>query len=117
MVDQARPPVLALVRDLMFLSRITTAGRSLGVNIEFFRDPQALAGRTGRLLLVDLNLAGAVEAVAAWKQVQGGRVVGFVSHVDTPTIEQARQAGLDQVMSRGGFVQKLPQILADVSPD
>ena len=117
MVDQARPPVLALVRDLMFLSRITAAGRSSGLDIEVIRDPQALAGRTGRLLLVDLNLAGAVEAAVAWKQGQGGRVVGFVSHVDTLTIEQARQAGLDQVMSRGGFVQKLPQILADASPD
>lgn len=117
MVEHARPPILALVRDLMFLSRITAAGRNSGVDIDVIRDPQALAGRSGRLLLVDLNLAGAVEAAAAWKRAQGGRVVGFVSHVDTPTIEQARQAGLDQVMSRGGFVQKLPQILADDSPD
>lgn len=113
MSDEARLPVLALVRDLMFLSRITAAARNSGVGIDVVRDPQAIAGRTGRLLLVDLNLAGAVDAAAAWKQAHAGRVVGFVSHVDTATIEQARRAGLDQVLARGGFVQMLPRILAD----
>jgi len=113
MSEEAARPVLALVRDLMFMSRITAAARGSGIDVQVVRDPEGLAGRAGGLLLVDLNLAGAVGAAAAWKQAQGGRVVGFVSHVDTDTIAQARQAGLDQVLARGAFVQLLPGILSE----
>jgi hypothetical protein len=63
-------------------------------------------------LLVDLNLAGAIEAAAHWKNATGSRVVGFVSHVDTDTTRQAREAGLDQVMARSGFVEALPALIA-----
>ena len=38
-------------------------------------------------------------------------VPGFVSHVDTATIAAAREAGIDQVLARGQFVQILPELL------
>jgi hypothetical protein len=108
--------VLALVRDLMFASRITAAGRSQGVSVRLLREPGQLDGVPGRLLLVDLNQDGTIPAAAAWKQRTQGQVVGFVSHVDTATIETARAAGIDRIMARSGFVAGLNHLLAPTSP-
>jgi hypothetical protein len=39
--------------------------------------------------------------------------LGFVSHVDTATIQAARLAGVGSVLARSAFVEQLPQLLAD----
>jgi hypothetical protein len=39
------------------------------------------------------------------------RTVGYVSHVDTGTIDAARAAGIDQVLARSAFVAQLGDIL------
>lgn len=106
------PPVLALVRDLLFSSRITATAGSVGVPIKVIRDPAKLAGVPGRRLLVDLNLDGAIDAAAAWQAARKAPAFGFVSHVDTPTIQRARAAGIDRVMPRSQFVQVLAELLA-----
>jgi hypothetical protein len=79
------------------------------------RDPARLAGEAGRRLVVDLNLEGAIPAAQAWKQAHGGEVVGFVSHTDARTIEQARAAGVDRVLARSRFVELLPELLTGES--
>jgi hypothetical protein len=38
-------------------------------------------------------------------------VIGFVSHVDTQTIERAKAAGLDEVLPRSRFTAMLEQII------
>lgn len=106
------PPVLALVRDLLFVSRITTAARSVGRTVTVIRAPGELSKHAGPLLVADLNLEGAVKAAGDWKQSQGGQVIGFVSHTDAATIAQAREAGIDRVMARSGFVESLPSLLS-----
>ena len=111
MSEATAPPILALVRDLLLSSRISTAARNAGVEVKMVRDPAQLGGVAGRLLLVDLNLAGAIEAAAAWRQASGKQVIGFVAHVDTATIAAAREAGINRVMARGGFFEALPQLL------
>ena len=105
------PTVLALVRDLMFVSRITATAREVGARVEVIRNPNDLSERAGCLVLVDLNLEGAIEAAAQWKQTHTAPVIGFVSHTDAQTISRAREAGIDRVMSRGGFVEALPSLL------
>ena len=75
------------------------------------REPGKLAGEGGRMLLVDLSLPGAIDAAAMWKAANpSARVVGFVAHVDTATIQRAREAGLE-VMARSGFVEGLAGLL------
>ena len=105
------PPIVALVRDLLFGSKITAEARAAGRQVTVIRSPKDLPAHPGSLLLVDLNLGGAIEAATAWKQTHGGQVIGFVSHVDTDTIAKARESGLDRVMARGGFVEALPALL------
>jgi hypothetical protein len=104
-------PVLALVRDLMFSSKIIATARAEGVNVKIVRDASKLATENGERLLVDLNQDGAITAASEWKSRTGGAVIGFVSHVDAPTIAKAREAGFDQVLARSGFVQSLPDLL------
>jgi DNA-binding NarL/FixJ family response regulator len=105
------PPVIALVRDLMFSSKVAATARAVGREVVIVREPGKLGGQKGRILLVDLNLPGAIEAGASWRaENPTHRVVGFVSHVDTATIQRAREAGLE-VMARSGFVEALPALI------
>ena len=108
-------PVLLLIRDLMFMARVTGTARELGVPVKVVRDPTKLAAEAGPghgvRLIVDLNLEGAIEAAASWKGATGGSVAGFVSHVDAETIRRARESGIDRVMPRSQFVQVLPELL------
>ena len=105
-------PVLVLVRDLMFSSRISAAARATGVEIAVLRDPAQLRGARGRRLIVDLNQPGALEASIEWNSASACDVVGFVSHVDAETIARARAAGIDRVLPRSRFVEMLPELLA-----
>jgi hypothetical protein len=104
-------PILLLCRDLMFVSKVTAAARAQGLPLRVVRDSSKLPAE-GVKLLVDLNLESAIEAASAWRAATGGRAIGFVSHVDTATIENARAAGLDEVLPRGRFSATLDQILA-----
>jgi len=108
------PKVIVLVRDLMFSSRIAATARAADVPITHVRDPAHLASAPpASRLLVDLNLPGAIDAAAQWKQSSPSReVIGFVSHVDADTIAHARRSGLDQVLPRSRFVERLPEFLA-----
>ena len=107
-------PVVVLVRDLMFSSRIAATARAADVPITLLRDPAALADPSPGpgLLIVDLNLPGAIDAAIQWKRSSPAReVVGFVSHVDAVTIAHARGSGLDRVLPRSRFVEELPKLL------
>ena len=109
-------PVLAVVRDLMFSSRIQQAGRHAGSEVKIVRDPATLAERDGRLVIVDLNLDGALDAATAWRARTNRPVVGFVQHVDAERIRAARAAGIDEVMPRSRFVVELPELLRPNTP-
>ena len=107
------PPVIVLVRDLMFSSRIAATARAAAVPITLCRDPAQLPRDSNSLrLIVDLNLPGSIDAAIQWKRLSPGReVIGFVSHVDAVTIAHARTAGLDHVLPRSRFVEQLPDLL------
>ncbi|HET6248500.1 MAG TPA: hypothetical protein VFE47_12430 [Tepidisphaeraceae bacterium] len=106
-------PVLALVGDLIFSTRISMAGKAAGVSVKIIRKPEKLAGEPGRLLLVDLNQDGAIDAAGAWRNGQEAVAIGFVSHVDAETARRARLAGIDRVLARSHFVKILQDLLAD----
>ena len=111
----AKPlPVLAVVRDLMFSSRITQAARHAQAELKIVRDPATLADLDGRLVIADLNQEGALDAAAAWRERTGRVVIGYVQHVDAETMRAARAAGIEQVMPRSQFVLKLPELLRGV---
>jgi hypothetical protein len=106
-------PVICLVRDLLFYSKIRAAAESAQIPLKSLRDPTKLLNETGIGLIVDLNQPAALQSAANWKEQTGCAVVGFVSHVDTETIAAARAAGLDRILARSQFEQNLPAILQE----
>lgn len=112
--------VLCVVDDLLFSVKISTAAKSLGVDIYFERLAENVVARVRekqpQLVIFDLNSAKLrpMEAVAEMKAdpaLKGIRTLGYVSHVQTDTINAARAAGIDQVLARSAFAERLREIL------
>jgi DNA-binding NarL/FixJ family response regulator len=117
--------ILAAVDDLLFSSKIRTTAKQAGVDLIFARTPQEILEqvRTLRpsLVIFDLNSAKAspIDTIATLKRdadLSSIRTLGFVSHVHTGLIDQARQAGIDEVMARSAFAARLAEILLAAAP-
>lgn len=109
---------LLLSDDLIFTSRILATARAQGLAMAAAKTPLAFlaaakdAPPTGVILdlhnptlelsalLVELNAIGPV------------RVTAYGSHVDAERLKAARQAGVDLVLPRSAFVEKLESDLA-----
>ena len=114
MSEQTSPAnVLVLVRDLMFVSKITATARAAGIDLTLLRNPDQLQSQPANRLIVDLALPGAIPAARRWRDATGRPVTAFVAHTDTAAITEARAAGLDRVLTRGRFTEDLPQLLAE----
>lgn len=116
--------VLVAVDDLLFSSKIRAVAKNAGVDVTFARTPAEILDRaralTPDLVIFDLNSAKAdpVHTIAALKQdpaIASIRTIGFVSHVDAPTIAAARGAGADEVLARSAFAAQLAEILLSAS--
>ena len=62
-------------------------------------------------LIADLGEPGVVDHVPAAKAAGATRVVGFLGHLQEDLIAAARQAGVDEVLTRGQFVARLDELL------
>ena len=112
--------ILAAVDDLLFASKISAAARQLGVEVIFARSPEEVLRQARALhpplVIFDLNSTrtkplATISAIKADADLVGVRTVGFVSHVQAELIEEARRAGVDEVMARSAFSAKLGEIL------
>jgi DNA-binding NarL/FixJ family response regulator len=115
--------VVALVDDLMFVSRIREAAKGHGLEVRAVRGVPALleaCGADARLVVVDLDSARlpVAEALAALAAAPvAAPVVGFFSHVHAERARQARAAGISEALPRSVFVERLPALLADAALD
>jgi CheY-like chemotaxis protein len=122
-MDAPAPPlVLALVSDLMFLSRIQEAARAAGLSVQTARSAAAVAaGAAGaRAVLVDLDagrlpVIEVITALRADERTAALPVVGFFSHVHAERGRAAQAAGCTRVLPRSAFVQELPSLLAELA--
>jgi CheY-like chemotaxis protein len=113
--------ILAILDDLMFTSKVKAAAAHVGVPITFARSSVAalaeMRSSPPQLVILDLNNPrtdplGTVGQMKADPQLTKIPIVGFASHVQTDVIEAARKAGVDDVLARSAFTQRLPEILA-----
>jgi len=116
--------VLCAVDDLIFAIKISTAAKALGAPVFFERSPDMVLPRVRdqrpSLVIFDLNSAKMrpLEAIAAIKADAGlssVRTLGYVSHVQTDVIAAARAAGIDEVLARSAFSDRLGEILTSAS--
>jgi CheY-like chemotaxis protein len=113
--------ILAIVDDLLFTSKIRTTASQLGVSVGFVRSADAALAEIRKaapaLVILDLNNPrtdplGTVAAMKADSALASVPTVGYVSHVQTDLIEAARKAGVDEVLARSAFTQRLAEILS-----
>jgi CheY-like chemotaxis protein len=109
--------ILAMVDDLLFLSKIQETARHLGVRVEAVQPAGLPApGDLPDALIIDLNHRSgkALEVLRGLKSdsnTKGVAIIGFVSHVQNELITGAREAGCDVVLARSAFVNQLPSLL------
>ena len=111
--------VLAAIPDLFFGSKVSGAARHLGVEVLFASTREALLDRARSqpdLVIVDLD-AQQVDPLGAIREIRsatGLRLVAFASHVHGARLDEARAAGCDEVLTRGSFSARLPELLASL---
>lgn len=113
------PPGVILSDDLFFASKVTATARVLGLPVQMARTAEQLlslvAQHGSRGVLLDLHVTGdsVADVVRRLKaEPSQPHVVGYGSHVDTETLQRARDAGCDLVLPRSKFTEALPHALA-----
>jgi len=116
--------ILCVIDDLFFSIKIKTATKTLGADVYFERLPdqvlESIRSKAPRLVIFDLDSGKMrpMDVIAAMKADSALREVptlGFVSHVHDDVIARARAAGIDQVLARSAFADRLGSILGPPS--
>ena len=113
------PVVVAVVDDLMFLSRIREAAKRQGIDVRAVRsaaDAVAACRQGARLVIADLDsvrlpVLEAISAVAGDPALAPVALVGFYSHVETERAREAIAAGCRLALPRSAFVRQLDDLL------
>jgi len=112
--------ILAILDDLLFTSKIRATAKQVGATLSVAKSREAalaeMRTHAPALVIFDLNnpRTDPLGIIADMKQdpaLAGIATVGFVSHVHTDLIDAARKAGVQDVMARSMFAERLPQIL------
>jgi PleD family two-component response regulator len=112
--------IVCAVDDLIFSIKISTAAKVLGAEIYFERSADkvlpTVREKKPSLVILDLNSGklrpmDLIAALKADDELKGIRTLGFVSHVHADVIAAAREAGIDEVLARSAFSDRLGEIL------
>lgn len=112
--------IVCAVDDLIFSVKISTAAKARGADVYFERTAgnvlRTVSEKRPALVIFDLNSArlqplAAIAAMKADPELRQIRTLGYVSHVDTATVDAARRAGIDEVLARSAFSDRLGEIL------
>ena len=111
--------VAYLTNDLMFSSRVTAVARDRGVQLDVVSTADALLEKTASadvtLVLLDLNLSGlGTQALVPQLRAANERpvyIIAYASHVHELKLADAREAGCDEVLSRGQFDSQIGELL------
>src|ERR671923_95949 len=98
--------ILVAVRDLLFGSKIDAAAKRLGVPVAWAPRgvplSQTAADKKPQAILADLGEPGALaELKAVLAAAPGTHVVGYLGHLQTDLMDEARAAGVAEVLTRG----------------
>lgn len=111
--------IVYLVRDMLFSSKIRETATQVGLKAQGAPDPAALARAAAgaRLIIVDLRLDRALEALdalAAHPALAAIPSVGFVDHEKVEVMDAARARGCTRVMAKGQFSNQLAALLGEL---
>ena len=110
--------IAAAIHDLMFSSKVNAAARGQtvawmprGANVAAF-----VAEQKPDVLLLDLgnpklDPVAAIQAIKSAPETRSVIVIAYSGHTEEALIAAAQAAGADQVMSKGEFTRRLPELL------
>ena len=112
--------VLVCEPDLLFSSRIESAGKKFGLEVKTATNMnelrERLSERSPKLLLVNLDaLDERDESLAELFSPGSCRLLGYYSHVQAESAEKALKRGFESVIPRRAFVVKLGEIFAQLA--
>ena len=119
-------PVLTVMSDLLFRSKIDEVARRLGLPLRVAKSTEQLERHLAReapsIVIVDLeadalDVADAIARIKASTHGAAVPIIGFASHTNIPAIEAGRAAGATVVLARGGFTAQLPALLGRVAEE
>jgi CheY-like chemotaxis protein len=112
--------IIAVVDDILFVSKIRGTAEQIGVPVAFPRSADGLKEiikrDTPSLIICDLH-AQKINPMELAKGLKGNAetadvpLLGFFSHVQTELQRQAQEAGFDRVIPRSAFASNLVDIL------
>ena len=122
MADQPQP-VLVVISDLIFRSKIDDAARRAGVPLRIAKTVEQLDRHLGNaipaVVLMDLEMEGLerpvlLDRLRANPAAATVPVIGFAGHTNVEVIHAARADGV-QVMARSAFVAQLPAMMERIA--
>lgn len=108
---------LLISQDLFFSSKVTSTAIELGFHVVVERNVVQAISRVAalkcRCLILDLATPGlrVADVISALPEANRPSVIAFGAHVLTARLQEAREAGCDDVMPRSKFSATLPEIL------
>jgi hypothetical protein len=110
--------VLVAVRDLLFGSKIDAAAKRLGLELTWAPRNVPLStvalDRRPSAIIADLGESGVLgELRVVRAQVPATRVVGFLGHLRTDLMDEARAIGVEEVLTRGQLAARMDDVLLD----
>jgi DNA-binding NtrC family response regulator len=122
-MTQEPQPILVVISDLIFRSKIDDAARRAGVPLRVAKTVEQLdrhlGSATPAVVLIDLEMQelqtpvvlDRLRANAASARIP---VIGFAGHTNVEVIHAARADGV-QVMARSAFVAQLPAMMERIA--
>ena len=113
--------IVCVLDDLLFSVKISTTAKAVGAEVYFERTAGMAVARIKEkqpsLAIFDLNSVRldplrVIAQLKADPETRGIKTLGFVSHVHADTIAAAREAGIDDVLARSAFAERLGEILS-----
>jgi len=115
--------------DLIFATKVRSTAEALGVTSRPVRDAAMLDNRLNRVddgkpndpvaaVLIDLEAGDHALAMIEQAKAHDASipVVCFASHVLTDLLLSAQEKGADQVLTKGAFTARLPELLGALKP-
>ncbi|HJU69893.1 MAG TPA: response regulator [Gemmatimonadaceae bacterium] len=121
--ERESPPILVIISDLIFRSKIDEEARRAGVPLRIAKSPEQLDRHLGNatpaVVLMDLEMEGLdtpgmLSRLRANPAASKIPVIGFAGHTNVEVIHAARAEGV-QVMARSAFVAQLPAMMERIA--
>jgi CheY-like chemotaxis protein len=110
--------ITAIVNDLIFMTKIRNTAEYFGLSVAFVGSESQVDHylKDCELILIDLendflDSLALIERIKADPETSAVKLIGYLSHVNTPLRARALAAGCDDVLSRFEFNSNVREIL------